>query len=175
MSNISAGILEMLLELVNAKTLLEAANKFQFNTLCLRLPPQPSKVVNNEELIHSSKACRDLVNKAKRYHMLPLTQQEMQTSSTRTRFEKGPAGQDCVEEALFRSRDAPDKGTASRRPSEAWTIGTHFPPPTAELAEKQLRRGLDPAQPDNKSCCESTWPPFVRTFICSFWLQVQLL
>ncbi|XP_060908732.1 kelch-like protein 29 [Labrus mixtus] len=43
MSNISAGILEMLLELVTAKTLLEAAKKFQFNTLSVRLPPQPSK------------------------------------------------------------------------------------------------------------------------------------
>lgn len=44
MSNISADVLELLLEFVytgslvidsaNAKTLLEAANKFQFNTFC---------------------------------------------------------------------------------------------------------------------------------------------
>lgn len=44
MSNISADVLEQLLEFVytgslvidsaNAKTLLEAANKFQFNTFC---------------------------------------------------------------------------------------------------------------------------------------------
>lgn len=36
-------------------------------------------MVDNEELIKSSEACRDLVNEAKRYHMLPHARQEMQT------------------------------------------------------------------------------------------------
>ena len=40
-------------------------------------------VVDNEELIKSSEACRDLVNEAKRYHMLPHARQEMQTPRTR--------------------------------------------------------------------------------------------
>uniref|UniRef100_A0A3Q3GGD7 Kelch-like family member 29 n=1 Tax=Labrus bergylta TaxID=56723 RepID=A0A3Q3GGD7_9LABR len=205
MSNISADVLEMLLEFVytgslvidsaNAKTLLEAANKFQFNTFCkvcvsflekqltaanclgvlamaeamsctelhnmakafalqnfpevagqeeilsvskedlvsylsndslntkaeelvyetvikwikqdpdsrvqnlsellavVRLPfIHPSyllNVVDNEELIKSSEACRDLVNEAKRYHMLPHARQEMQTPRTRPRLSAG--------------------------------------------------------------------------------------
>ncbi|XP_028809293.1 kelch-like protein 29 [Denticeps clupeoides] len=202
MSNITADVLELLLEFVytgslvidsaNAKTLLEAANKFQFNTFCkvcvsflekqltagnclgvlamaeamccmelhsmakafalqnfpevagqdeilniskedlvsylsndslntkaeelvyetvikwikrdpgtsvrhisellavVRLPfIHPSyllNVVDNEELIKSSEACRDLVNEAKRYHMLPHARQEMQTPRTRPRL-----------------------------------------------------------------------------------------
>uniref|UniRef100_A0A8C9X7I5 Kelch like family member 29 n=1 Tax=Sander lucioperca TaxID=283035 RepID=A0A8C9X7I5_SANLU len=205
MSNISADVLELLLEFVytgslvidsaNAKTLLEAANKFQFNTFCkvcvsflekqltaanclgvlamaeamtctelhnmakafalqnfpevagqeeilsvskedlvaylsndslntkaeelvyetvirwikqdpnsrvqtlsdllavVRLPfIHPSyllNVVDNEELIKSSEACRDLVNEAKRYHMLPHARQEMQTPRTRPRLSAG--------------------------------------------------------------------------------------
>ncbi|KAM6992739.1 kelch-like protein 29 isoform 1-T2 [Tautogolabrus adspersus] len=207
LSNISADVLEMLLEFVytgslvidsaNAKTLLEAANKFQFNTFCkvcisflekqltaanclgvlamaeamsctelhnmakafalqnfpevagqeeilsvskedlvsylsndslntkaeelvyemvikwikqdpdsrvqnlsellavVRLPfIHPSyllNVVDNEELIKSSEACRDLVNEAKRYHMLPHARQEMQTPRTRPRLSAGVA------------------------------------------------------------------------------------
>uniref|UniRef100_A0A8C5HZU8 BTB domain-containing protein n=1 Tax=Gouania willdenowi TaxID=441366 RepID=A0A8C5HZU8_GOUWI len=207
MSNISAEVLELLLEFVytgslvidsaNAKTLLEAANKFQFNTFCkvcvsflekqltarnclgvlamaeamsctelhnmakafalqnfpevagqeeilgvskedlvaylsndslntkaeelvyetiikwikqdttsrvqhlsellavVRLPfIHPSyllNVVDNEELIKSSEACRDLVNEAKRYHMLPHARQEMQTPRTRPRLSAGVA------------------------------------------------------------------------------------
>ncbi|KAM9339710.1 LOW QUALITY PROTEIN: kelch-like protein 29 [Symphorus nematophorus] len=207
MSNISADVLELLLEFVytgslvidsaNAKTLLEAANKFQFNTFCkvcvsflekqltaanclgvlamaeamsctelhnmakafalqnfpevagqeeilsvskedlvaylsndslntkaeelvyetvikwikqdsnsrvqnlsellavVRLPfIHPSyllNVVDNEELIKSSEACRDLVNEAKRYHMLPHARQEMQTPRTRPRLSAGVA------------------------------------------------------------------------------------
>ncbi|CAJ1077449.1 kelch-like protein 29 [Xyrichtys novacula] len=207
MSNISADVLEQLLEFVytgslvidsaNAKTLLEAANKFQFNTFCkvcvsflekqltaanclgvlamaeamsctelhnmakafalqnfpevarqeeilsvsnedlvsylsndslntkaeelvyetvirwirqdpdsrvqslsdllavVRLPfIHPSyllNVVDNEELIKSSEACRDLVNEAKRYHMLPHARQEMQTPRTRPRLSAGVA------------------------------------------------------------------------------------
>uniref|UniRef100_A0A671U7V4 Kelch like family member 29 n=1 Tax=Sparus aurata TaxID=8175 RepID=A0A671U7V4_SPAAU len=207
MSNISADVLEQLLEFVytgslvidsaNAKTLLEAANKFQFNTFCkvcvsflekqltaanclgvlamaeamsctelhnmakafalqnfpevagqeeilsvskedlvaylsndslntkaeelvyetvikwikqdsnsrvqtlsellavVRLPfIHPSyllNVVDNEELIKSSEACRDLVNEAKRYHMLPHARQEMQTTRTRPRLSAGVA------------------------------------------------------------------------------------
>ncbi|TWW69098.1 Kelch-like protein 29 [Takifugu flavidus] len=43
-------------------------------------------VVDNEELIKSSEACRDLVNEAKRYHMLPHARQEMQTPRTRPRL-----------------------------------------------------------------------------------------
>uniref|UniRef100_A0A3P8UP08 Kelch like family member 29 n=1 Tax=Cynoglossus semilaevis TaxID=244447 RepID=A0A3P8UP08_CYNSE len=205
MSNISADVLELLLEFVytgslvidsaNAKTLLEAANKFQFNTFCkvcvsflekqltaanclgvlamaeamsctelhnmakafalqnfpevagqeeilsvskedllsylsndslntkaeelvyetvikwikqdpssrvqhmsellavVRLPfIHPSyllNVVDNDELIKSSEACRDLVNEAKRYHMLPHARQEMQTPRTRPRLSAG--------------------------------------------------------------------------------------
>uniref|UniRef100_A0A3Q3R4F5 BTB domain-containing protein n=1 Tax=Monopterus albus TaxID=43700 RepID=A0A3Q3R4F5_MONAL len=205
MSNINADVLELLLEFVytgslvidsaNAKTLLEAANKFQFNTFCkvcvsflekqltaanclgvlamaeamsctelhnmakafalqnfpevagqeeilsvskedlaaylsndslntkaeelvyetvikwikrdpgsrvqhlsellavVRLPfIHPSyllNVVDNEELIKSSEACRDLVNEAKRYHMLPHARQEMQTPRTRPRLSAG--------------------------------------------------------------------------------------
>uniref|UniRef100_A0A673HTC5 Kelch-like protein 29 n=1 Tax=Sinocyclocheilus rhinocerous TaxID=307959 RepID=A0A673HTC5_9TELE len=205
MSNISSDVLELLLEFVytgsliidsaNAKTLLEAANKFQFNTFCkvcvsflekqltaanclgvlamaeamqctelhnmakafalqnfpdvagqdeilniskedlvsymsndslntkaeelvyetvikwikkdpscrvqhvsellavVRLPfIHPSyllNVVDNEELIKSSEACRDLVNEAKRYHMLPHARQEMQTPRTRPRLSAG--------------------------------------------------------------------------------------
>ncbi|XP_047243856.1 kelch-like protein 29 isoform X2 [Girardinichthys multiradiatus] len=207
MGNISANVLELLLEFVytgslvidsaNAKTLLEAANKFQFNTFCkvcvsflekqltaanclgvlamaeamcctelhnmakafalqnfpevagqeeilrvskedlvaylsndslntkaeelvyetvikwikqdpisrvqhlsellavVRLPfIHPSyllNVVDNEELIKSSEACRDLVNEAKRYHMLPHARQEMQTPRTRPRLSAGVA------------------------------------------------------------------------------------
>ncbi|KAG9282867.1 kelch-like protein 29 [Astyanax mexicanus] len=207
MTNISADVLDMLLEFVytgslvidsvNAKTLLEAANKFQFNTFCkvcvsflekqltagnclgvlamaeamcctelhnmakafalqnfpevagqdeilsiskadlvsylsndslntkaeelvyetvikwikrdpvnrvqhisellavVRLPfIHPSyllNVVDNEELIKSSEACRDLVNEAKRYHMLPHARQEMQTPRTRPRLSAGVA------------------------------------------------------------------------------------
>ncbi|XP_043918680.1 kelch-like protein 29 [Protopterus annectens] len=48
-------------------------------------------VVDNEELIKSSEACRDLVNEAKRYHMLPHARQEMQTPRTRPRFSAGVA------------------------------------------------------------------------------------
>uniref|UniRef100_A0A2R9AGK6 Kelch like family member 29 n=1 Tax=Pan paniscus TaxID=9597 RepID=A0A2R9AGK6_PANPA len=46
-------------------------------------------VVDNEELIKSSEACRDLVNEAKRYHMLPHARQEMQTPRTRPRLSAG--------------------------------------------------------------------------------------
>lgn len=46
-------------------------------------------VVDNEDLIKSSEACRDLVNEAKRYHMLPHARQEMQTPRTRPRLSAG--------------------------------------------------------------------------------------
>lgn len=46
-------------------------------------------VVDNEELIKSTEACRDLVNEAKRYHMLPHARQEMQTPRTRPRLSAG--------------------------------------------------------------------------------------
>uniref|UniRef100_A0A4W5JWS0 Kelch like family member 29 n=1 Tax=Hucho hucho TaxID=62062 RepID=A0A4W5JWS0_9TELE len=46
-------------------------------------------VVDNEELIKTSEACRDLVNEAKRYHMLPHARQEMQTPRTRPRLSAG--------------------------------------------------------------------------------------
>lgn len=46
-------------------------------------------VVDNEELIKSSEACRDLVNESKRYHMLPHARQEMQTPRTRPRLSAG--------------------------------------------------------------------------------------
>lgn len=49
-------------------------------------------VVDNEELIKSSEACRDLVNEAKRYHMLPHARQEMQTPRTRPRLSAGESG-----------------------------------------------------------------------------------
>lgn len=49
-------------------------------------------VVDNEELIKSSEACRDLVNEAKRYHMLPHARQEMQTPRTRPRLSAGILG-----------------------------------------------------------------------------------
>ncbi|OCT79028.1 kelch-like protein 29 [Xenopus laevis] len=48
-------------------------------------------IVDNEELIKSSEACRDLVNEAKRYHMLPLARQEMLTPRTRPRLSAGVA------------------------------------------------------------------------------------
>uniref|UniRef100_A0A9J8CAD0 Kelch like family member 29 n=1 Tax=Cyprinus carpio carpio TaxID=630221 RepID=A0A9J8CAD0_CYPCA len=48
-------------------------------------------VVDNEELIKSSEACRDLVNEAKRYHMLPHARQEMPTPRTRPRLSAGVA------------------------------------------------------------------------------------
>ncbi|XP_041661774.1 kelch-like protein 29 isoform X2 [Cheilinus undulatus] len=48
-------------------------------------------VVDNEELIKSSEVCRDLVNEAKRYHMLPHARQEMQTPRTRPRLSAGVA------------------------------------------------------------------------------------
>ncbi|KAJ0061198.1 hypothetical protein NL108_013322 [Boleophthalmus pectinirostris] len=48
-------------------------------------------VVDNEELIKSSEACRDLVNEAKRYHMLPHARQEMQTPRTKPRLSAGVA------------------------------------------------------------------------------------
>ncbi|KAJ8341750.1 hypothetical protein SKAU_G00340410 [Synaphobranchus kaupii] len=48
-------------------------------------------VVDNEDLIKSSEACRDLVNEAKRYHMLPHARQEMQTPRTRPRLSAGVA------------------------------------------------------------------------------------
>uniref|UniRef100_A0A672TF48 Kelch like family member 29 n=1 Tax=Sinocyclocheilus grahami TaxID=75366 RepID=A0A672TF48_SINGR len=48
-------------------------------------------VVDNEELIKSSEACRDLVNEAKRYHMLPHARQEMQTPRIRPRLSAGVA------------------------------------------------------------------------------------
>lgn len=54
-------------------------------------------VVDNEELIKSSEACRDLVNEAKRYHMLPHARQEMQTPRTRPRLSAGESGPDSVE------------------------------------------------------------------------------
>lgn len=50
-------------------------------------------VVDNEELIKSSEACRDLVNEAKRYHMLPHARQEMQTPRTRPRLSAGTGRQ----------------------------------------------------------------------------------
>lgn len=46
-------------------------------------------IVDNEELIKSSEPCRDLVNEAKRYHMLPHARQEMQTPRTRPRLSAG--------------------------------------------------------------------------------------
>lgn len=46
-------------------------------------------VVDNEELIKSSEACRDLVNEAKRYHMLPHARQDMQTPRSRPRLSAG--------------------------------------------------------------------------------------
>ncbi|KAJ8288733.1 hypothetical protein COCON_G00013920 [Conger conger] len=48
-------------------------------------------VVDNEDLIKSSEACRDLVNEAKRYHMLPHARQDMQTPRTRPRLSAGVA------------------------------------------------------------------------------------
>uniref|UniRef100_A0A3Q3VST7 BTB domain-containing protein n=1 Tax=Mola mola TaxID=94237 RepID=A0A3Q3VST7_MOLML len=188
MSNITADVLELLLEFVytgslvidsaNAKTLLEAANKFQFNTFCkvcisflekqltaanclgvLAMAEAMScrelhnmakafalqnfpEVAGQEEILNvskedlvaylsndslntkaeelvyetvikwikqdsnarvqvikeepepgvfmaSSEACRDLVNEAKRYHMLPHARQEMQTPRTRPRLSAG--------------------------------------------------------------------------------------
>uniref|UniRef100_A0AAV2K7T7 BTB domain-containing protein n=1 Tax=Knipowitschia caucasica TaxID=637954 RepID=A0AAV2K7T7_KNICA len=48
-------------------------------------------VVDNEELIKSSEACRDLVNEAKRYHMLPHARQDMQTPRSKPRLSAGVA------------------------------------------------------------------------------------
>lgn len=53
-------------------------------------------VVDNEELIKSSEACRDLVNEAKRYHMLPHARQEMQTPRTRPRLSAGKHQLTCT-------------------------------------------------------------------------------
>ncbi|KAM6992387.1 LOW QUALITY PROTEIN: kelch-like protein 29 [Tautogolabrus adspersus] len=46
-------------------------------------------VVDNEELIKLSESCLDLVNEAKRYHMLPHARQEMQTPMTQPRLSAG--------------------------------------------------------------------------------------
>ncbi|TRY65038.1 hypothetical protein DNTS_018545, partial [Danionella cerebrum] len=48
-------------------------------------------VVDSEDLIKSCEACRELVNEAKRYHMLPHARQEMQTPRTRPRLSAGVA------------------------------------------------------------------------------------
>lgn len=53
-------------------------------------------VVDNEELIKSSEACRDLVNESKRYHMLPHARQEMQTPRTRPRLSAGTQILMCI-------------------------------------------------------------------------------
>lgn len=59
-------------------------------------------VVDNDELIKSSEACRDLVNEAKRYHMLPHARQEMQTPRTRPRLSAGKHTHDIVSGRLAR-------------------------------------------------------------------------
>lgn len=67
-------------------------------------------VVDNEELIKSSEACRDLVNEAKRYHMLPHARQEMQTPRTRPRLSAGTCTHTSAEKRArpwWRSRDPP--------------------------------------------------------------------
>ncbi|XP_065815410.1 uncharacterized protein [Labrus bergylta] len=69
--------------------------------------------------------------------------------------------------------------TREQRPDDPWKLGPLAPIPPHPL-QNLLRNNSDEvliqhSQNDNKSCCESTWPPFVQTFICSFWLQVQLL
>lgn len=45
--------------------------------------------VDNEDIVRSSEACRELVNEAKRYHMLPDSRQDMQTARTRPRAATG--------------------------------------------------------------------------------------
>lgn len=75
-------------------------------------------VVDNEELIKSSEACRDLVNEAKRYHMLPHARQEMQTPRTRPRLSAGirdmprPPHTGALGPAQLRV--APQRGTRDR-------------------------------------------------------------
>lgn len=67
-------------------------------------------VVDNEELIKSSEACRDLVNEAKRYHMLPHARQEMQTPRTRPRLSAGMAG----------PAPTPPRQVPCRQPDSGW-------------------------------------------------------
>lgn len=69
-------------------------------------------VVDNEELIKSSEACRDLVNEAKRYHMLPHARQEMQTPRTRPRLSAGKA-------KLLSMTPAPWSSSFQARPGHA--------------------------------------------------------
>lgn len=69
-------------------------------------------VVDNEELIKSSEACRDLVNEAKRYHMLPHARQEMQTPRTRPRLSAGKAKLPSVIAALWSGSSRPRPGHA---------------------------------------------------------------
>uniref|UniRef100_A0A3Q3KSN2 Kelch-like family member 29 n=1 Tax=Labrus bergylta TaxID=56723 RepID=A0A3Q3KSN2_9LABR len=68
-----------------------SVNKICHNCWCLPFihPSYLLNVVDNEELIKSSEACQDLVNEAKRYHMLPHARQEMQTPRTRPRLSAG--------------------------------------------------------------------------------------
>uniref|UniRef100_UPI00358DF8EC kelch-like protein 29 n=1 Tax=Myxine glutinosa TaxID=7769 RepID=UPI00358DF8EC len=45
--------------------------------------------VDKDEIVRSAETCRELVNEAKRYHMLPHARQEMQTPQTRPRTVAG--------------------------------------------------------------------------------------
>ncbi|KAK7907176.1 hypothetical protein WMY93_015788 [Mugilogobius chulae] len=89
---------ELVYETVIKWTKRDSANRAQYLSELLavvRLPfIHPSyllNVVDNEELIKSSEACRDLVNEAKRYHMLPHARQDMQTPRTKPRLSAGVA------------------------------------------------------------------------------------
>lgn len=72
-------------------------------------------VVDNEELIKSSEACRDLVNEAKRYHMLPHARQEMQTPRTRPRLSAGMEGRALSTPNTGAVGSAQDSGQSPRR------------------------------------------------------------
>ena len=79
-------------------------------------------VVDNEELIKSSEACRDLVNEAKRYHMLPHARQEMQTPRTRPRLSAGiegraPSSPNAGAMGSADSGQSPQREALARRPT----------------------------------------------------------
>ncbi len=71
MSNISSDVLELLLEFVytgsliidsaNAKTLLEAANKFQFNTFCKVCVSFLGKNLTDQMFLQTTRQNRDLI------------------------------------------------------------------------------------------------------------------
>ncbi|XP_075925074.1 kelch-like protein 29 [Petromyzon marinus] len=94
--SLNAGAEEGVYEAAQRWIRREPGERMQFAAEVLaavRLPfIQPTyllNVVDNDEMVKGSEACRDLVNEAKRYHMLPHARQAMQTPRTRPRLLAG--------------------------------------------------------------------------------------